>query len=139
MKITTATKKDISDCIKLAKIRELKLTQGGYLDQEIFETLLKNDLFMVAKENESVIGFILGEPMRVSRGVMMWFFAVDGKRRSQGIGNQLIKEFEKRCKKLKRQWIILYAPSFNKKTLAFYKKHNYDAGIKLVEYFKWLG
>lgn len=138
MEIITATKKHLTGCLKLSKIPELKSALGDYPDEELLASFLHNKLFIVAVENERVIGFILGEITGKSNGAILWYLTVNKNFRGQRIGRMLIDEFERRCKTMKREWIILYASLLNRGALRFYKKANYVVGSKVIECLKLL-
>lgn len=131
MNIRLATLRDLDSCGKLGRISEFELPSGGHLDKTFLENYL-GDLFLVVEYNGNVIGYAIGEPL-VGKVTLLWFMTIKEKFRGRGLGEKLVKEFEGKCKKLGMEWIILYAPTFNERSVNFYKKQNYNIGKTFFE------
>ena len=134
MKIRLATKKDCKRCAELSKIAELKPTIGGYITPNYFKNFVDKDkMFFVAEENNEVLGYILGEPLK-GKLALLGLLSVDKKARDKGIGRKLVETFRRRCKQKKLTYTLIYAPSFNKKTIDFYKKCGFKKGKEHVNF-----
>lgn len=81
-----------------------------------------------------IVGFIYGEKL-MWNGAVIWYFVVDGKYRDFSIGSALINHFEEYCKRYNIKWIF-GASDINKKTLNFYKRHEYVLSEKHIEFTK---
>lgn len=135
--IRNAVKEDLLQCEKLGQIEEFKLASGGWLDAKFLENYISPDYFLVAENNNQIIGYLIGEPLK-GNGVMLCFLVVKENMRKKGIGKKLLKEFEKRCRENGAEWILLYAPTFNEGTVMFYKKRGYNQGKSFFEFNKKL-
>jgi len=136
VKIRLAKLIDCKFCANLSKIQELKLANGEFISINYFKNFLdKDNMFLVAEENNNIIGYALGEPMK-GKVAHLGLLTVDNKFRNHGIGNQLVNKFEDQCKKKGIKNILLYAPKFNKKTLNFYKKLGFQKGKEHIQFLK---
>src|SRR3989338_5856600 len=137
MLIRQATKKDLKQCERLGKIPEFELPSGGYMKAQWLESYLDPDFFMIAEEKDRVIGYFLGEKLIGGVG-LLWYIMVHKDFRGKGFGTKLLNEFERRVKKRGIDWIVLYGPALNKKTIRFYEKHGYNKGKTFYEFNKVL-
>ncbi|MBI4014864.1 MAG: GNAT family N-acetyltransferase [Candidatus Aenigmarchaeota archaeon] len=108
------------------------MAHGEYPSSDILSNYV-NGLFLVAEEGNEVVGYIAGEELR-GNVAMIWFFTTN----PRGIGTKLLAEFEKLCRKNAIKYILLYAPTFNEKTLVFYRTTGYNEGLKMTEFNKIL-
>lgn len=115
----------------------MRCATGEYYTKAFLKEYLDKNFFLIAENNHKVIGCIFGEMVR-GKGAIVWVIVVSEKRRGSGTGSKLLKAFEKHCKNLKIQWIILYAPQNKNKTCEFYQKHQFNKGIASVEFVKEL-
>lgn len=134
---------DCKPCFQLAKVPELKLPNGKYTPQGYFDTLITSAvysppdraaIFIVAVNEKTgkLVGFVAGE-RAVGKLAILWMIVTSPKHRRCGIGKALIEAFEEECN---REYIVLYAPMFNKATVEFYKSVGYDYGTEVVEFGK---
>ncbi|MEK7559505.1 MAG: GNAT family N-acetyltransferase [Patescibacteria group bacterium] len=137
MKIRHATKKDLKACEALGKIDEFKLPDGRFMKAQWLEAYLDPDYYLILEEEGKIIGFIAGEELR-GNGMLLMFLVIDKKVRNRGLGSMLLEDFEKRIEKRGITWVLLYGPTFNKKTLDFYEKHGYAKGDTYHEFLKEL-
>jgi len=121
MLVRSATKNDLELCEKLIHIREMKLATGEYMNKYSLVTYLHKDFFLVAEENNHIVGMIFGEKLK-GKGSIVWMLTVDSRIRGKGIGTSLLQYFEQKMKKIGREWIMLYGYAKNKKVLDFYRK-----------------
>lgn len=124
MIIRKATPKDLKQCEEISQIPELELDYYGNRPNVKYLKQFLDQLFLVAIENNKVVGYIMGEKNK-SKFIFLNLIAVDKKQRGKGIGKLLLKEFENRAKKMKFENIGLISPKWNKKTSKFYKKNRY--------------
>ncbi|GBE20653.1 putative acetyltransferase [archaeon BMS3Abin17] len=137
MPIRPAEIKDLKGCEEILKIPELRFIDGYYPDINYRKEFIDKDYFLVFEMDNKIVGCVLGEPLKCKH-VIIWFFAVKKEYRRQGIGEKLIKEFEKRCCKNKHKWCILHTPISIKNSMNFYKKLGYNKGESFVEFEKEL-
>ena len=134
VKIRLAKLDDCKKCEELSRIKELKPATGNYITEEYFKLFVdKDEMFFVAEENNSIVGYVLGEPMKGSMA-NLGLVAVDKKFRGKSIGKKLIKEFRAKCDKKGLKFILLYAPKFNKKTLEFYRNCKFLEGKEHIQF-----
>ena len=133
-KIRIAELKDCRRCAELSKIEELKPAVGGYPPKKYFELFVDKDkMFFVAEENDNIVGYILGEPMK-GNIANLGLLAVDKKYRGKGIGKKLIEAMRKRCNEKGLNYLLLYATKNNKKTLEFYRKCGFKEGKNYIQF-----
>jgi len=97
MKILNAKKRDISGCLAL-----LKETKETHFNEKKFKLALqnKNTLFLVAKNKEDVIGYVIGFVSPCDyEDVLLQETRVSIKQRRKGFGTKLVNEFLKRTRK----------------------------------------
>jgi ribosomal protein S18 acetylase RimI-like enzyme len=136
IKIRSAKLKDCKKCSELSKIKELKTADNSFISENYFRCFVDtDDMFFVAEEKENVIGYLLGEPLKGNLAFLS-LLTVDKEHRNKGIGKKLIDRFKKRCDKKKLNYLVLYAPEFNKKTHKFYKSNNFIQGKKLIQFIE---
>lgn len=135
LRIRPATADDLETCLLLSRIPELKHASGTYMERRYIVKYLDENFFLVAEKNGKVIGFIYGERI-IDNGALVWGFTVSKDCRGKGVGERLLKAYERKMKCIKVEWIILYADIRNKKTMGFYKKFNYKRGQKMLEFVK---
>lgn len=137
MKIRSANKSDMKNVEKLLNLPELKMATGENISAKILSGYIDKKYFLVAEENKEIIGTVMGEKLR-NGGLSLWYLAVKKDAREKGVGSALIDKIEKNMISEKRDWIILYAPIKNQKTIKFYKNRGYSKGIIHVEFLKYL-
>lgn len=62
--------------------------------------------------------------------------AISENYRGKGIGSLLLKEYERKIKKIGINWIVLYWFQKNSRVLDFYRKHGFSEGVTCVEFVK---
>ncbi len=135
-KIVPATTADLKACEWLGKFKEFKEASGDYINAQFLAHYLSRDFFLIAKKGREVVAYLVAEKLK-ARGAIIWYLAVKPKYRGQGLGHQLLTEFESRCRRHKIEWIDLYALD-HKKTLNFYKSLGYSEGEREKEFIKLL-
>lgn len=135
MLIRPAQNKDLPTCAKIFSIPEVQEANGEYLTSGFLANYLDQKYFLVVVVDGQVRGALFGEPLR-GRGVVLHNFAVAGGYRNKGLGGAMLKQFETNARRDKREWILIYAPLANERTLNFYKKRAYFKDAKLLEYLK---
>ena len=135
MLIRPAQKKDLVTCARLFHVPEVREANGEFLTPDFLAHYLDDKYFLVGELAGEVCGALFGEPLR-ARGVMLLNFAVAEPHRGQGLGSALLNKFEANAKHDQREWILIYAPLHNERTLKFYQKRSYSRGDRLVEYLK---
>lgn len=136
--IRLARIEDCKACCRLSEIEELQTPDGGSISENYFKKNIDDDeMFFVAEENDEIVGYILGEPMKDNLAFLS-LLTVDESHRGKGLGKQLLAKFEEQCKKKRLNPIIFYAPKFNENTTAFYNKQGYMQGKDHVQFMKIL-
>lgn len=137
LSIRSAKESDFAKCVKLFDKPELKNARGTMLEAEDLIAYLEDNLFVVAEIDGEVVAAMFGELLK-NKGVILWEFSVDENFQGQGIGSELLKEFEKRVEGAGREWIFLTSPSTNEKTVNFYLKNGFEKGISSFEFWRFL-
>ena len=97
--IRPATKEDLPACEQIGQIKEFKNPYEEYAnDAKFMENYLDENFFLVAEDDDEIIGYIIGEELK-GKGVMIWYVTVKEKMRGKGVGKKLLLEFEKRDRK----------------------------------------
>jgi ribosomal protein S18 acetylase RimI-like enzyme len=134
LKIRSAKIEDCKKCSELSRIKELEITNNKYISEDYFRCFIDDDdMFFVAEENKEILGYLLGEPLK-GKLALLGLLTVNKKHRNKGIGKKLIKEFKKRCDKKGLNYLVLYAPKFNKNTQEFYKRNNFKKEKDLIQF-----
>lgn len=134
--IRLAKIEDCNACSKLSEIKELAAADGSFISENYFKKNVDDDeMFFVAEDNNQIVGYILGEPLKDNLAFLS-LLTIDKSQRGKGLGKQLIVKFEEQCRNKKLNPIIFYAPKFNENTIAFYKKQGYMQGKDHVQFMK---
>jgi predicted N-acetyltransferase YhbS len=65
--IRLAEIKDCEACCRLSEIKELETADGSYISEDYFKKIVDEDeMFFVAEDSNQIVGYILGEPMKVN-------------------------------------------------------------------------
>lgn len=144
MNIRKAELKDIKQCEKISKIPEFKMENWDLPSANSFKQSI-NQIFLVAEENEKIIGLILGNKL-TKKSVYLDLLTVNEDFRNKKIGKELLLAFKNELKNLNMKQYFLIAPTFNKKTLNFYRKNGLIEGKQytlfcenmwfLIKYYK---
>ncbi|MFP4424278.1 MAG: GNAT family N-acetyltransferase [Candidatus Woesearchaeota archaeon] len=129
---------DCKPCCKLSEIKELETPGGGFISENYFKKNIDDDeMFFVAEDNDEIVGYILGEPMKDNMAFLS-LLTIDKSQRGKGLGKKLLAKFEEQCHSKKLNPILFYAPRFNENTIAFYNKQGYIQGKDHVQFMKVL-
>ena len=134
MIIRDANEKDLHVCERLLHLPEFKFPNGEFPSVDNLEDFLEKDYFLVAEDEERIIGCIIGEPLKV-KSVLIWYLVIDQERRGEGIGKKLLQNFEKKMRRKNLEWLYLQTQAA---TSGFYAKNNYQKGQQLQEFSKQL-
>jgi len=133
-KIASAKKEDMKACEWLGKFKEFREASGDYVNANFLSYYLSKDFFLVIKRGRELVGYLVAEKLKAG-GAVIWYLAVKPKYREQGLGHELMIEFEKRCRQNKVEWILLHALK-NKVTLKFYRSLGFSGGEQEQEFIK---
>jgi ribosomal protein S18 acetylase RimI-like enzyme len=115
MKIREAKIRDISECLAIQKMWEDNFNTK---DDFLFSIKDKDAFFLVAVDEDKVIGFILGSRNLVKRGeAYLQMTMVNPNLKRRGIGKKLVQEF---CKYLKIKEIKFIFTELEKEHIPFY-------------------
>ncbi|MDP2103750.1 MAG: GNAT family N-acetyltransferase [Candidatus Gracilibacteria bacterium] len=136
MIIRNATIHDLESCEKLSHIPELLWADGGHYYYDFLKNYISDDsYFLVLEDNNSVIGYLLGEKLKAG-GVIIWSLGIDEKYRRKGLGTQLLKKLEYNAKKDGCKWIYLVGRANKEGLKKFYLKNGFSVGERNLEYTK---
>jgi ribosomal-protein-alanine N-acetyltransferase len=94
-----------------------------------------NDGFVVAEENNDVVGFILGiSPAPKQARILI--LAVDEKYRGRNIGSALLNAFIQACIVKDTRLITLEVRTTNDAAIRFYGKHGFNIVHMIPNYYK---
>ena len=137
VKIAKASAKDLDVCVSIGKVKEFsylyKCTKKEA--REYLKEFLKTGIFLIAKCNEEVVGFILAEFV-VGKFVWVDGIVVKIEFRNLGIGKLLFKKMESVCKAKGFKNVFLVVPKFNKNSMKFYKSLKMRKGNECIELYK---
>lgn len=133
MTIRKAELKDIEECKNIADIREFQMPNGNTPDLKYFKQSL-NQIFLVAESNNQIIGLILGFNL-TNEVVYLDLFTTHKDFRGKKAGTQLLIAFQNQLKIQGVKQYFLIAPSFNQRTLNFYRKNGLSEGKKQYTLF----
>ena len=97
MNIRKANAKDIPECVPLCQIPEFEEPSGEFPDEESLTKAL-NHIFLVAEEDNKIIGLIQGFILTENE-VYLDLLTIKKEHRNKNIGSQLIQAFRKELKK----------------------------------------
>lgn len=103
---------------------------------ELFQHFFENQpgCFLTAKEEGSIVGFILGIPMdETSLRILM--LVVSRSRERNGIGTSLISSAEAYASSRKMMSLVLEVGTENKAALGFYNKLGFRIAKMISEYY----
>lgn len=140
MKIQNAQIKDVNKIYSLGKtIPELDFSKKLHFHEKMelkeFIKRKKENIFLVAKEKNEIIGFLFAKILSHHSGgwCMLDNIATKKEFRHKGVGTKLIKELYKILKKDKIHYIQILEEEHHKKTRAFWK----EKGFKETKHFIW--
>jgi len=111
---------------------EIERTSFDYpYSREIFEDNLNSDFFIVAEEDSTVIGYILGEE-REDEGVIV-SLAVSPDHRLQGVGTSLMKKVQRKMD-VNRYFLIVR--DSNREAQIFYDRLGFSKITKIKDYYQ---
>ncbi len=132
--IRPALFQDCETCALLSRIEEHAIPGGDHIPVDFFAANIDADeMFIVAEENGQVMGYVLGQPMKGGYAYLS-LLAVDAGMRSRGLGKMLVDAFLRRCIEKKILFVSLFAPSFNERTLKFYRTIGFEQGREHLEF-----
>ncbi len=132
MNIRPCKTSDLKQCEDLCNSPELFYPNGGHFTVGHLKHLLSDNYFLVAEEDDKILGLIFGEKLKAG-GSIVWVIVVSKELRGTKIGSKLLKQFEKNAKSDGCHWSVLYAGTNSKKVVEFYKQNKYDIGQKYIE------
>lgn len=138
MKIQNAAKKDFEEYYKLkmedfneySKLIGMKITSTKKESNTEFNRILssKNDLLLLMKEKNKIIGFVHGTIIKISdfTKANIEYLYVTKEYRRKGVAEKLIKEFIKIAKSEKAKKLFLKVNINNENAIRLYKKLNFE-------------
>ena len=98
MEIVYYVESDAKSLARLVRSPELQNIDGSYLSEDDFKKIIHDKaLIFVAKENNSLIGFISGSIIKGGFAYIT-LLVVDPAFRGRGVGKKLLSFFEDRCR-----------------------------------------
>ena len=89
------------------------------------EAMRTDDILLVAKNDERIIGFAWIDPKGAfSSAPYLRLLAVDENFRGQRVGSVLLDAFEENTRHIGRDYVLLVS-DFNEQAINFYEKHGY--------------
>ncbi len=135
MEIRKASKSEIKEIKKLIDSFEEMDTIEETFNEEYYKRILSKGVLLVAIENKKIIGVCFGTYNKKERWSDLLGLAVKKKFRKNGIGNSLVKEFEKIVKNKSLKIIDLYA---DKLQINLFRKLGYKQGRTYTSFRKRL-
>ena len=116
--------RDYNGIVRLWKLAGLELRPGDERGQIRKKLRRDPELFLVAEENGSFVGTVLGS--WDGRRGWIHHLAIRPSRQRTGLGTLLIKEVEKRMRKKGVLKVNAIVYRTNKKSIDFFKKNGYE-------------
>ena len=123
-RIRLARIEDCAACHELSKIKELATADGGNISENYFKYLVDSDeMFFVAVDDndEKIIGYILGEPMK-SDLAFLSLLTVAESQRGKGIGKLLTDACIQMARDEKQRQIIIHTTKAMQVAWRMYEK-----------------
>lgn len=99
--------------------------------------VMEKQLFLIAEQNDEIIGFIFGERTTGDVGYL-WCMAVKKEFQGRNLGKKLLKMAEQEFKKRNIRVIVCYGFAESKKVINMLKKFKYEQGRKYYEFIKFI-
>ncbi|BDC00249.1 ribosomal protein S18-alanine N-acetyltransferase [Saccharolobus caldissimus] len=96
--------------------------------------ILANKLYLIAKDNQTVVGYIIGIIQYGYRGHIV-SIAVDKSYRKKGIGSKLLSSLEERFKSFGVKYSYLEVDVRNKSAISFYYRNGYIIAYLRKNYY----
>lgn len=135
--IKKARREDIDACAKLAKTRELEAGPGIYPTEKELLSGMKQGVFLVAKNEEDVLGFTLGYELSRQFGYID-LLVIEENHRGMGLGTKLLNAITKKMRKngITNIWLIAHE---NVADMRFYAAKHFKEGDRFRLFWKELG
>lgn len=137
IKIEQAKLSDVADIIKIGKsIEEFKISKGTitFWPKKILINCVKdkNNLILLAKQNEELIGFIIANYNPIFEKAIIENILVKKDFRNKGVGKLLLDSLLLKLKRLGCSYICSLTEIKNKNTIKFYIKNKFNKGKDFV-------
>ena len=128
---------DIEACARIACESEIGIRYGferGALAGKMREALASGAIIVAARAASAAAEAARTEPLGFAwidpRGAFgsapyLKLIAVDGTKRSSGVGSALLEAYERRTATIGRVWTLMVS-DFNLRAIAFYERHGYE-------------
>ena len=123
MEIRKAEPRDLPSCVDLSQIKEFKIEGKPLPDKIYLGEALESGIFLVAEEDNKILGFILAFKLTKSNAYLD-LLTVSTETRGKGIGKKLILTLKDELNEQGIKDYFLIASTSNEKTLNFYRKNN---------------
>jgi N-acetylglutamate synthase-like GNAT family acetyltransferase len=133
--IRPANNKELEQVKELVHCPELANAAENFFNTHIISEYLEDGYFFVAEKEGIIVGTILGEAIK-GNGLLLKVFSVKERYREQGIGTQLFKTLEKKCKETNIKWMVSYISVKNMKTTSFFRDASFQKGQLFREHIK---
>jgi ribosomal protein S18 acetylase RimI-like enzyme len=137
MNIRDATLQDINSIINLGKdVKEFDTTKEvvSFWPRHIIENCInsKNDILMIAEENNKLIGFIIIQNSITFKKAVIENIFVHKDYREKGIAQKLLQKSIRKLKELKCEYIATFVKENNIVPTNFYLKNKFNKGEKFI-------
>lgn len=135
MKIRKAKNSEITEIKKIVdSFEEMDVIKETF-SKEYYKRIIRSGILLVAINDNKLVGVCFGTYNKKEKWADLLGLVVKEKFRRKGVGNLLVKEFEKIAIKNKLKTIDLYADKFQ---INLFKKLNYKRGRTYVAFRKEL-
>ena len=129
MNVTIATARDVPALVALMTASPL-LKRYGVTDRGARASLLDGrragDLLLVARERRAIVGLAWVVPSRaLDRSAYLRLLLVAEGSQSKGVGAKLLREGERRARRLECRHMVLLVTTTNRRARSFYKRQGY--------------
>jgi len=123
---------EYEDLIHVVRIADEALTENYTMDFFLYLWQISSDGFLVADENNRVVGFIIGMLTAMDE-LRILMLAVEKDYRRRGIGSMLLKNLMMRYPHARR--VYLEVKCSNHEAIKFYKRHGFVIKEKIEDFY----
>ncbi len=135
--IRSANISDCAACQRLGRIPEIQIAPKFYLPLQYYQRVVRGGhIFFVAKINERIVGFIIGE--KIVSGILAQYLVVTRSFRGRGIGHRLLTALEGEARKRKAFYLLGYAELNSPAINRLFKGFGYTSSHVTREWSKGL-
>ncbi len=127
---------DLDKVLEILKQDNLRYCDGNYPERNwVGHFITEERCFAYGFFEDSVLQSVLLAEILSYKGCMLWYLATKPELQGQGLGSELLIDFQRIAKDSQVEWFFLNA---TKESLPFYAKHGFETSefSKVYEHYK---